>query len=163
MERLDPVMESTECSTFSEGPQLGGLQRGFFDASGLEESEGEESDDAGSLVDFVVEDDGEECDDGSSVASEAPATREEALARDLDGISAANIVPGKRVRRATQFYEREVFQTAEYRRMMLCDVPADEMHAVQQSDAESENSGEESDAEYVAHDDEADDDDEDGD
>jgi hypothetical protein len=115
-------------------------------------------DSVGSLEDFIVDDEGEEgeSDDGASVASEPPATREEALARDLDGISSDNIVLGKRTRRPTQFYEHEVFGTSEYRRMLLEDVPPDELHAVEGSDSDATASDSDDD-EYV--DDEEDEDD----
>lgn len=110
-----------------------------------DEDSASDDDDAGSLVDFIVEDDGEEdvSEAASDAESEPPATREEALARELDGISESNIVLGKRARRQTQFYEQNVFRTAEYRRMMLCDVPADEMHALESSDGEGSEEGEE--------------------
>lgn len=113
-----------------------------------DEEEGE--DDAGSLVDFIVNDDEENNDDdNSSIQSEQPATQEEAESREMDGIDTANIIVGKRTRRQTKFYEQEVFNTDEYRKMMLCDVPKEEMHAVMESDDEegSEND-EEDDASY---------------
>ena len=53
-----------------------------------DEASGDE-DDAGSLVDFIEEDkSGDEEDDASSTSSEPPQTKEEAIRRDLDGISA---------------------------------------------------------------------------
>ena len=111
----------------------------------------DEDDDAGSLVDFIVNDEGEEGEDaeseaGSEAASE-PATKEEALKRDLDGIDPANIVAGRRVRRRTQFLEREIFASADYRRMMLCDVPKEELHAAAASSASSECEVEDSESE----------------
>ena len=79
----------------------------------------------------------------------------------MDGIDTSNIVLGKRTRRSTQFYDREVFSTAEYRRMMLEDVPADEMHALAESedeDSDSEDSdSEEEDGSFEPSDDDAED------
>lgn len=101
--------------------------------------------DAGSLVDFVVDDEDEEeddDDDASSVESEPPATKEEAIARDLDGISDSNIVHGKRKRVSTQFYDRQVFASPEYRRMMLEDVGDEVEAAVEESDDEDEGEDE---------------------
>lgn len=108
----------------------------------------DEDDDAGSLVDFIVNDEGEDAESeaGSEAASE-PATKEEALKRDLDGIDPANIVAGRRVRRRTQFLEREIFASADYRRMMLCDVPKEELHAAAASSASSECEVEDSESE----------------
>ena len=60
----------------------------------------------------------------------------------MDGIDTSNIVLGKRTRRSTQFYDRQVFSSAEYRRMMLEDVPADEMHALEESEDEEDESDE---------------------
>jgi len=101
---------------------------------GCDECRSEDSDDAGSLVDFVVDD------DAPIDANNQPSTDQP---RDLDGIDAGNIVLGKRRRRPTQFFEHEVFASAEYRKMMLCDVPRDELHAVLPSDEEEENDDEE--------------------
>lgn len=89
-----------------------------------------DSDDAGSLVDFVVD---EEEEDGASVESDGPANEEESRERDLDGMDTNNIISGKRTRRQTKFYEQTLFQTEEYRRMMLEDVPPEELHAVEES------------------------------
>jgi hypothetical protein len=114
-----------------------------------DEEEGE--DDAGSLVDFIVNDDEENNDDdNSSIQSEQPATKEEVESRDMDGIDTSNIMMGKRTRRQTKFYEQEVFNTDEYRKMMLCDVPKEEMHAVMESDDDEEESenDEEDDSSY---------------
>jgi hypothetical protein len=129
-----------------------------------DEEEGE--DDAGSLVDFVIPDDesDNDDDDNSSTESESPKSKEDAINRDMCGIDTTNIILGKRTRRQTQFYEKEVFNTDEYKKMMLCDIPKDEMHAVVESDdsdstdesnddvsfignSESENSGSEDDDE----------------
>ena len=116
-----------------------------------------DEDDAGSLVDFIVDDepgDGGHASDGaeSDAESDAPATREEALARDLDGIDSSNIVTGKRQRRQTQFFERQVFASDEYRRMVLQDVPKQEMSAVMGDDsgAEDEEEEGEEDADFEA-------------
>jgi DNA polymerase alpha subunit A len=105
-----------------------------------EEEEDEGEDDAGSLVDFVVDDEEEE-DEASSIQSDNTPT--EAIKKDMDGIDPLNIIEGKRVRRQTQFYETSVLNTDEYRQMMLCDIPRDEMHAALQSDEEHEEDEEE--------------------
>jgi len=74
-------------------------------------------------------------------------------------------VVGKRKRRPTQFYERTVFDTDEYRKMMLDDVPEDEMHAIAESDDDSNNSenddSEDDEYEGGGSDDDDDDDDDD--
>lgn len=117
-----------------------------------EERSDDEDDDAGSLVDFIVDDEGEEGGSGaesgaeSDAESEAPATKEEAVKRDLDGIDPSNIVAGRRVRRRTQFLEREIFASPDYQRMMLCDVPKEELHAAAAS-SDSECGAEESESE----------------
>ena len=130
-----------------------------------EEDEEEDDDDAGSLVDFIVEDDEveeeeeeDDDDDDESVDGAPPKTKEEAIRRDLDGIDPNNIISGKRTRRQTQFYETEVFSSPEYKRMMLCDVPEDEMHALEEDDDEDEEDDEEDDL-WHSDDDKDDDDD----
>ena len=123
----------------------------------------DDDDDAGSLVDFVVEDDGEESgDDNASVTSEPPKTAEEARARDLDGIVQSNIVVGKRTRRQTKFYEQEVFNTDEYRKMIFEDVPDDERHAIEES-SDDDREDDEEDENYECSDDDDSDDDSDDD
>ena len=124
--------------------------------SGDEEDSGED-DDAGSLVDFIVNDEGEEgasADEESEAESEAPATAEEAIKRDLDGIDPSNIVYGRRTRRKTQFLEREIFASADYRKMMLCDVPKEEMHAVESEGEEEDYESEGEDGSYLPTDEE---------
>ena len=126
-------------------------ENGHFDDDVDDDDDEEEGeDDAGSLVDFIVNDDEEKNDDdNSSIQSEQPATKEEVESRDMDGIDTSNIMVGKRTRRQTKFYEQEVFNTDEYRKMMLCDVPKEEMHAVMESDDEEESENdEEDDASY---------------
>ena len=59
---------------------------------------------------------------------------EEALAKiaendDKDAIDPNNIISGKRIRKKTVRYEDTVFNSEEYRKMMLCDVPDDELKA----------------------------------
>ena len=137
---------------------------------GLSDDEDEEDeDDAGSLVDFVIDDDDGEIGDGTeedadSVLSDLPATKEEAIAREMEGIDAANIVTGKRTRRQTQFYEKEVFGTEEYRNMMLDDVPPEEMRAAIEGDeGEEEEEEEKEDEDYEGDEDDEDEDDEDED
>ena len=104
------------------------------------ETASEDSDDAGSLVAFVVKD-----------AEEPPPERvEESSARgDMDGIAPKNIVPGTRRRTPTQRYAQEVFSSAEYQKMALDDVPDDEMDAALGHD--EDESKDESDEEAGAH------------
>jgi len=112
----------------------------------FDETRSVDSDDAGSIVDFVVDEEGEEEDDDASVESEGPRTEEEAHQRELDGIDTSNIITGKRTRRQTTFYEQTVLNTDEYRKMMLEDVPEDEMHALMEEEEEEEE--EEEDGSY---------------
>ena len=126
----------------------------------------DDDDDAGSLVDFIVDDEGEEGDDEDddavSTVSDAPKNKEEERVRDLDGIDASNIITGKRTRRQTKFYEQEVFNTDEYRRMILEDVPEDERHALEQeSDDEEDATDDEEEYEEDEEDEEDDEDEED--
>jgi hypothetical protein len=127
------------------------------DECGEEEDSGG-SDTEGSLVDFIDKEEHED-DETSDAESEGPTTAEEARKRDLEDIDASNIVTGKRTRRATNFYDREVFSSAEYRRMALCDVPKEELHAVEADDEEEEEEDEE-DASYEASTDEDEEEDE---
>lgn len=114
----------------------------------------DDDDDAGSLVDFIVGDEDEEGDDGdnASVTSEPPKTEEEERARDLDGIDSSNIITGKRTRRQTKFYEQEVFNTDEYRKMILEDVPDEERHALEETSDEEDEESDEDDGEYEEED-----------
>ena len=79
-------------------------------------------------------------------------TKDEALKRDLDGIDQANVIEGgrgRRVRHKVQRYEDEVFASDEYRKMILCDVPDDEVANALESDDDNESGVEEdSDASY---------------
>lgn len=106
-----------------------------------------DSDDAGSIADFIVDDEDDDAsgDDDVSVVSDGPQTKEEERSRDLDGVDTKNILSGKRTRRPTNFYEQAVFNTDEYRRMMLEDVPDDELKALESSEEESEVEDEEDD------------------
>ena len=114
------------------------------DIEGCEERS-EDSEDEGSLVDFIVkEESGEEEEDDKEVHSEddeGPCTlsKEDALKRDLDGIDTSNIIQGRRTRQRTQRYEETVFATEEYRKMMLCDVPDDEVEDALGDDEEEED------------------------
>ena len=103
-----------------------------------DEDDGE--DEAGSLCDFVVEDVGGE--DGGDIANEADVNDE--CVQDAAGIDVANIITGRRQRRPTKTYESELFATQAYKDMMLCDVPDDEMHALE-GDSGDEECGQESD------------------
>ena len=104
--------------------------------SGDEDEDSGEDDDAGSLVDFVVDDD------------DAAAPEEDKALNDLQDIDEKNIVQGKRKRKATQFYDREVFASKEYRKMVLDDVPDEELDAAvggESGDDDGDDSGEEED------------------
>ena len=108
----------------------------------LDETRSVDSEDAGSLVDFIVkdnDDDANDDDDNESVESDGPKNEEEARQRDLDGIDSSNIITGKRTRRQTAFYEQTVFNSDEYRKMMLDDVPDDEMHVLEESESSGED------------------------
>ena len=122
------------------------------DDEGCEARSTDDGDEAGSLEDFIVEDESEEEEDGAEdderTSSPPPQAADESRVPDLDGIDTNNILSGRRTRRRTQFYEQEVFNTNEYRRMMLEDVPEDERHAIEESDDEESDSDETSDGEY---------------
>lgn len=103
----------------------------------VEDSDTESDDD-----DFVADDDEDEdcddddCDDDDNVDTkedEPPDVRESSYTGDTtvldDGIDPANIITGKRRRQTAQRYDDQVFKSEEYARMILCDVPAEEMEA----------------------------------
>ena len=100
-----------------------------------EEESGDDDDDAGSLVDFIV-------DDRQKIH---PEPDESGPTGELDGMDSRNIIEGKRKRRQTRFYETEVFGSVEYKRMVLEDVPPDEMHALDDDSSEDGGGGEEDD------------------
>ena len=71
------------------------------------------------------------------------------VARDLDGIDQSKLrVRGRRTRRRDGLYEQEVFNTDEYRRMMLEDVPEDERRAAVGEDTEDDSESEGEDGDY---------------
>ena len=111
------------------------------DGEDVDDEEEEGEDDAGSLVDFIVKDD--EAETGPPVkgltADESP----------LTGIDVANIIVGKRVRRQTKFFEQEFLNTDEYRKMLLCDVPKDEMQAAVDSDTDLDETEDEDDSSFT--------------
>lgn len=112
------------------------------------EERSEDESDAGSLNEFIVneESDDSESDDGS-VDDEKELTTEEKTKKDLEDISESNIVSGKRVRKPVKRFEDSVFNSDEYKKMILCDIPDDELDAVFSSESEEEMSDEE-DGEY---------------
>ena len=114
------------------------------DGGGNEEESDDDDDDAGSLVDFVVDDD-----DTQGEVEEETDTKIVENQNDMDGIDAKNILPGRRVRRKTQFYEQTVMNTPEYRKMMLMDIPADEIDAALGRDDDDGASGNSSEADEV--------------
>jgi hypothetical protein len=102
-------------------------------------------DDAGSLVDFIVDDESQKdgSEDDASVRSASPVNASEAIKRELDDIDASNILSGKRTRRQTKFYANEALSDAEYRAMMLQDVPPEEEDAIYESSEEEEHTEDE--------------------
>lgn len=60
---------------------------------------------------------------------DAQSRSESSFLNDMEGISEENIVVGKRKRVPPKRYEMEVFSSVEYKRMMLCDIPPDEIDA----------------------------------
>jgi len=113
-----------------------------------DEDSDDDDDDAGSLVDFVVNDDNDDTASIASDASEGPKTKTEEVARDLEDINPNNVVLGKRVRKQTNFYDREVFASPEYRKMALEDVPSDEIDAVLGESSDEEDVEDEDDASF---------------
>ena len=90
---------------------------------------------AGSLVDFVVDDD------------EEPPAEENPQCRGADedaGLDASLILPPgtKRQRRAPDRYATHVYSSDEYRGMVLEDVPAEELYAAVGDDVEEEEEDE---------------------
>ena len=112
----------------------------------IEDEEDDNSDDEGSLVDFIVKDEEDKVEEGPS--------------NEFDGIDESNIVYGKRKRKPTQFYENEVFSSPEFRKMMLEDVPDSEIDAA--IGDESEEDDEDEDEEDDSYEEEEDDDEEEG-
>lgn len=120
------------------------------------EEEEESDDDAGSLVDFIVDDSSGEEEGpeeeappeygGASTVDEAEASR-----RELEDIDPANIVTGKRKRRQTVFLDRQIFGSAEYQKMVLQDVPPEEVDAaLGKGEEDSERDDEEASGEEEA-------------
>ena len=137
-----------------------------YDDECNDETRSVDSDDAGSLVEFIVNDEDDNAndeDDNESVESDGPKTEEEARQRDLDGIDLGNIITGRRVRRQTAFYEHTVFNTEDYRRMMLDDVPDEEMHALEESSDSDDDDDDDDENDDVYTNEESDDDDDDDD
>lgn len=56
-----------------------------------------------------------------------------------EGIDSANIVHGKRRRKPVQRFTDQLMRTEEYRKMMLCDIPAEEMKAALEDENFSED------------------------
>lgn len=106
------------------------------------ETRSDEESDAGSLVDFIVDDE-----EGGDTA---PPDTSPGTNRDLEDITTNNIISGKRTRKQTKFYEQEVFSSTEYQDMVLADVPDDEMDAVFSEEEQSSTQEDESDCEYTS-------------
>ncbi len=106
-----------------------------------EDDDDDDDDDVGSLVDFIVGDD-------DAIEKETVTVNANT---DLDGINVENIISGKRKRKQTIFYEQEMLDTDEYRKMMFCDVPKEEISAViDPSDTASDvGSNDDDDDDYV--------------
>lgn len=113
------------------------------------EERSEDESDAGSLEEFIIdENENEESEEeGSCDEDEKEFTKEEEMSRDLEDISKNNIVAGKRVRKPVVRFEDSVFNSEEYKKMLLCDIPDEELDAVLESDEEEEYSDED-DEEY---------------
>ena len=133
------------------------------DYAGCEERSDDGDDDGSSLKSFIADDENEDDaeSDADTVISEPPATHEEAIQQDLDGISQDNIVYGRRTRRPPQRLTETIMAGEDYRRMMLCDVPDDEMEAALEDEEDFvEETGEE-DESYTDEGEEEEEDDED--
>jgi hypothetical protein len=167
-ETQDKQKESMRCVTNMENDQqIKACSEDRY--SDDEEEYSEDSDDAGSLVDFIVDDalgeDGDtesECSvesgggdesendeagyNSSSTRHAAPLDEEAKLKKEMDGIDAQNIISGKRKRVQTITYEQELFSSNEYKRMLLCDIPQDDIKLLQEEGSGSD-SGEASDNE----------------
>ena len=113
------------------------------DEAGYEVRSTDDNDDAGSLVDFIVEDDGEGEEDEAPL-SDVPLNN---ISNEMDGIDPSNIIEGKRIRKPRVTYEQEVFASSEYRKMMLEDVPDEEIEAIENS-SEDDGTSDEDDDEY---------------
>lgn len=85
--------------------------------------ESSEDEDSEEMRDFIVDDESE------SEAGEEESEVHDVVEPTFDHIDTRNIVQGRRTRRPTRRYEDEVFNTEEYRRMMLCDIPQSELNA----------------------------------
>ena len=86
----------------------------------------------------------------------------DAIETELDGIQLSNIISTKRVRKPVKRYEDEVFASDEYKKLMLCDIPADEMNAalLDEDFSESEEDEDEDEDEDEYEDEELDEDEE---
>ena len=120
-----------------------------------DDDDDDDNDSVGSLVDFVVEDEEE------GTTESAP--EQSGPVNDLDGIDSSNIITGKRKRRQTQFYDRAVFASADYRRMILEDIPPEEIQYALGADESNEEAPEDAtaasdDEEYEDEDSESEDD-----
>jgi len=119
------------------------------DDEGMEERSEDESD-AGSLDEFIINEDNdedeeeEEDEDEGSETEELKLTEEEKIKRDLEDINTSNIIIGKRVRKPVKRLEDDIFNSEEYKKMILCDIPDEELDAVF-SESEEEMSDEEDD------------------
>lgn len=111
------------------------------------------SDDGASLEDFIVKSDDEE-EERSEDESEFRGMKEESIKKDLEGISTENIVTGKRKRKQTQFFETEVFSSAEYKKMMMEDVSEEDLKQIEEEeDGEEDDEEEGEDGEWVGEED----------
>ena len=134
------ALDARESNCGEQGERIRPLQMAVASVPPLEIPELDDSDDEGSLVDFIDKTDEVEASEGEADD-------------DDEGISVENIIySGKRKRRAPVRYEDEVFASKEYRKMMLCDIPDEEMHAAlvdtNFSEDESEAEDEEADDPY---------------
>ena len=75
---------------------------------------------------------------------------DDVLKEDEKDIDVRNIMRGKRVRKQTTRYEDQVFSSDSYKRMLLVDVPDDEMKAALEDEDFSEDDSNESN-DYSSH------------
>ena len=120
------------------------------------------------MKDFIVDDDDDE-DGDASVRSASPSYSSSAETESevdctenensVEHICASNIISTKRTRRPTVRYEDQVFSSPSFRKMLLCDIPKEEMQAALVDEDYSEDES----AEDAYSDEEEEEDEEEGD
>ena len=124
----------------------------------------DDDDDAGSLEDFIVKDKTDD-EESNSEDNDEEVNAEQQKSRDLEDISDNNIVTGKRIRKPVKRFEEGIFNSDEYKKMVFCDIPDEELNAALESDEDEEDEEDEEDDSYDENDSSAleDDDDDDSD